>query len=326
MNKLYQSIHKYDFLTEELLIEEYKKNGLTDREIAKKYEMPSKTVVWRKRKKFGIGNKKPNKSNKNAKKNRKFEITKQEADKLKKEGKTFKEIAEHMGCSIVVAKRRFKELGLSKKQKHTQHFEYYNVRLDDHQKQFLIGSTLGDGCLTESNAYYTKHSVKQVAYMAHIMRLLENIHSGSSHYLKHKIPGYDDVITISFTTGCNRYIERLRKLFYPNNGKKIFPYDSCIKHLEPEGIAYWYSDDGCWHINRHTSRLCVEGFDKEENNKMVKFFAVKYNLDTRLHKAQKEKATGKQMYNIAFTRESSDRFIKLVRPYLIPSMMYKIGE
>jgi hypothetical protein len=123
MNKFYQSIHKYDFLTQKLLIEEYQKNGLTDREIAEKYNMPSKTVVWRKRKKYGIENACPGKSNKNAHKNRKFNITKIEAQTLLSDGKKFKEIAKHMGCSIIVAKRRFEELGLTKKQTHVKHLK-----------------------------------------------------------------------------------------------------------------------------------------------------------------------------------------------------------
>ena len=57
INKHYEAIHRYDFLTKDLLEEEYIKNGLTDKQIAEKYKMPSKTVVWRKRKNFGIENK-----------------------------------------------------------------------------------------------------------------------------------------------------------------------------------------------------------------------------------------------------------------------------
>ena len=66
MNKLYESIHRYDFLTKELLETEYVQNGLSDAQIAKKYNMPSKVVVWRKRQAFGIANRFAGKSNKNA--------------------------------------------------------------------------------------------------------------------------------------------------------------------------------------------------------------------------------------------------------------------
>lgn len=323
MNKNYEAIHRYDFLTHDLLVEEYIKNGLTDREIAEKYNMPSKVVVWRKRKKFGIENRTPSKSNKNARKNRKFNISKEEAEKLKKEGKTFKEIAAYMGCSEIVAKRRFKEFGLSKEEVQVENFYYYHVNLSEGQKQFLIGSTLGDGYLTKHNAYFCSHSTKQSEYIHYKMEVLSSIHSGSYHYVDGTDPQGNPTKGMCFTTGCNRYIVKLRKKFYPNDGKKIFPYELCRKHLREEGLGYWYMDDGSWHKRKYNSRLHVEGFEKEEIEKMVKFFATKYNLDARIHKKTRR---DKQQYNLTFTRESTDRFVELVRPYLIPSMMYKIGE
>jgi len=325
MNKNYEAIHRYDFLTHDLLIEEYVKKGLTDREIAEKYDMPSKVVVWRKRKKYGIENRTPSKSNKNAKKNRKFEITKGEAEKLKQEGKTFREIAAHMGCSEIVAKRRFKEFGLSKEEKQVENFYYYHVNLSKSQKQLLIGSTLGDGFLNKHNAYYTNHSIKQSEYIHHKMEVLSSIHSGSYHHTDGIDPQGNPTKAISFTTGCNRYIVKLRKEFYPNDGKKVFPYELCMKYLENEGLAYWYMDDGSWKPSHHMARLYVDGFEKTEIDKIVGFFDAKYNLDARIHKSRIKLNTDIQLYNIAFTRESSDRFVELVRPYIISSMTYKIG-
>ena len=173
MNKNYEMIHRYDFLTKELLEQEYITNNLTDKQIAKKYNMPTKVVVWRKRKKFGIENKFPGKSNKNATKNRLFSITKPEAELLLQKGKSYQEIADHMGCSIIVAKRRFDEFGLVKRQEQSEHFCYYNVELSDSQKQMLIGSLLGDGGITESNAYGCTHSIKQSEYFFHCSKRRE---------------------------------------------------------------------------------------------------------------------------------------------------------
>lgn len=113
MNQHYENIHRYDFLTKEVLEQEYIINGLSDQQIADKFRMPSKTVIWRKRKKFGIPNRNPAKSNKHAVKNRKYNITRAKAVKLLENGQTYEEIAAYMGCSIIVAKRRFRELGLT---------------------------------------------------------------------------------------------------------------------------------------------------------------------------------------------------------------------
>jgi len=325
MNKNYEAIHRYDFLTHDLLIEEYVKKGLTDREIAEKYDMPSKVVVWRKRKKYGIENRTPSKSNKNAKKNRKFEITKGEAEKLKQEGKTFREIAAHMGCSEIVAKRRFKEFGLSKEEKQVENFYYYHVNLSKSQKQLLIGSTLGDGFLNKHNAYYTNHSIKQSEYIHHKMEVLSSIHSGSYHHTDGIDPQGNPTKAISFTTGCNRYIVKLRKEFYPNDGKKIFPYELCMKYLENEGLAYWYMDDGCWHKSSYYSRIFINGFAEKCSENVIKFFSNKFNIDSKIHYTR-DGNDGEAQFYLSFSVKESQKFIKLVRPYLIPSMMYKIGE
>ena len=314
MNKNYEAIHRYDFLTHNLLVEEYVKNGLTDREIAEKYNMPSKAVVWRKRKKYGIENRTPSKSNKNASKNRKFKITKEEADKLKKEGKTFKEIAEYMGCSEIVAKRRFKELETNEEKIQVEKPYCYYVILSQNQKQLLIGSTLGSGTLNKHNAYYCNHSIKQLKYIHHKIKVLSNISSGSYHHIDRNDLQGNSTKTISFTTSSNRYIVKLKGEFYPNNDK-IFPYNLCIKHLKAEGIAYWYMDNDSWKISHNMLKMLVDNLEKKEIDKMITFFTVKHNFDVKLHKS-----------NIVFTKESTNRFIEIVRPYIISSMTYKLGE
>ena len=105
--------HRYDFLTEEILRTEYIMNELTDAQIATKYNVGSKTVIWRKRKAFGIKNRCPGKSNNNATVNRKFDISEEDAKIMINQRMGYKEIAEKMGCSEMVVKRRFKEMGLS---------------------------------------------------------------------------------------------------------------------------------------------------------------------------------------------------------------------
>ena len=164
MNKHYENIHRYDFLAEDIIREEYQVNGLSDAQIAKKFGLPSKTVVWRKRKKFGIENRYAAKSNRHATTNRKHNITKDKAIKLLADGNTYEEIAAHMGCSIVVAKRRFKELGLTKTQEHEEKYKYWDTELTDSQKQMIIGSALGDGTIAKHGAYSCSHSIKQTEY------------------------------------------------------------------------------------------------------------------------------------------------------------------
>ena len=319
VNKHYEAVHRYDFLTKELLQEEYVGNGLTDRQIAEKYNMPSKTVVWRKRKKFGIENKCKNKSNKNAAKNRKFSISEEEANQLIEAGKTFQEIADHMGCSVMVAKRRFKELGLCSEQKQTSSYEYYEVELSGSQKQMVMGSLLGDGTITKSGAYSCSHSVKQKEYFDYKMKVLFNLHSNHSQKYAHNYDHFKTVPeSVHFTTGCNKYLYNLRNIYYPE-GKKIFPYEYLRDNMGAEGLAYWYCDDG--YIYNKTSRICTYGYSYEEQKLVSKFLQEKFGIDSSI---DHRKSRGD--YYIRLKVQETKDFIDLIRPHLIDSMKYKIGE
>jgi DNA-binding CsgD family transcriptional regulator len=315
--KHYEKIHKYDFLTKDLIEEEYIKNNLTDKQIAEKYDVSSKTVIWKKRKEFGIENKYKGKSNKNATVNRKFSISKEEAEELLNDGKTFKEIANIMGCSIIVSKRRFKELGLTKEQKHSSHYEYYDVDLSGNQKQMLIGSVLGDGTITKHGAYSCSHSYKQEEYFNYKRKTLYNLHSDRVQRYVHSC-FKEDTESLHFTTGCNKYLYELRDIFYPE-GKKIFPYEYMRDNLEGEGLSYWHLDDGNYYKN--IIKLCTYGYSYEEQKLIIKLLEEKFNIDGRI-----DKRNSRRDYYISLRKNSTKDFINLIEPYIIPSMRYKIGK
>lgn len=318
MNKHYDNIHRYDFLTKEVLEQEYTTNGLSDQQIADKFQMPSKTVVWSKRKKFGIKNRTPGKSNVNAVKNRKFNITKPEAVKLLEDGKSYKEIAEHMGCSIIVAKRRFKELGLTKNQEHSEKYTYWEVELSDAQKQLLIGSTLGDGTIAKHGAYSCSHSTKQENYHKHKMEVLASIHSGKFQHAMHKAQGKNGKHheSLHFTTGCNEFCSKLRQIYYPS-GKKIFPHSFLIEQMNVEALAYWYMDDGTY--NGSNAKLCTYGWDHEDQLLIQALMKELFDL-----KAQVKRRKVERDYYQMFTSTETPKLFALICPYVIPSMLYKV--
>lgn len=319
VNKNYENIHRYDFLTKDLLEEEYVHNKLTDKQIAEKYNMPSKVVVWRKRKKFGIENRFSAKSNKNAAANRKFEISKIYAESLLAKGKSFKEIAKVMGCSVIVAKRRFKELGLSKEQPQLANFSFFDIVLSDYQKQFLTGSLMGDGGITPHNAYYCTHSVKQSDYFFHKMDVLSSISSNKFQRTKGVAPNGTKTEGIHFATGSHRFCEELRTAFYPN-GKKIFPYDFIREHLSETGLAYWFMDDGSYHQKNQAVSLHTEGFNFCDLISMRQFFKERWGWDCRANNKRSH-----QFY-LRFIKEDSQKFIEKVRSHIVPSMLYKTGD
>ncbi len=324
VNKHYEAVHRYDFLTKELLQEDYVGNGLTDKQIAEKYGMPSKTVVWRKRKKFGIENKFKNKSNKNATKNRKFSISKEEAEQLLEAGKTFQTIADHMGCSILVAKRRFKEIGLCSEQKQTSSYEYYDVELNSSQEQMVMGSLLGDGTITKSGAYSCSHSMKQKKYFDHKMQILYNLHSNCSQKYTHNYDHFKTIPeSVHFTTGCNKFLYELRDIYYPK-GKKIFPYKYLKDKLEAESLAYWYCDDGSF--NKKSCSIFTYGYEYSDQEKMIKLLLNKFHCEFEIKKNNGVGRNDDKRYYLYLPVAKSSTFLSLIRPHIIPSMRYKLGE
>jgi len=323
MNKNYQAVHKYDFLTKELLTEEYITNGLADKQIAEKYNMPSKTVVWRKRKEFDILNKYLNKSNKNAYKNRKFNISKSEAEYLKQNGKTFKEIAEYMGCSIIVAKRRFKELGLSKTQQQDKSYKYWDVEPTYVQKQLIIGTMLGDGCITKSNRYSASHSAKQREYIEYKFKILKTLCNGKIYNCpvavewKGKMKMHD---TIHFGAASNSYLARLRGIFYKNK-VKVFPHKFIMAELKEEGLAYWYMDDGYY---KSKPIFCTDNFSYNECLSIVNVLEKLFDIRSEVKYINRATVDGRKKYRIFVDKKSESCFFALIRPHIIPSMMYKV--
>ena len=326
MNKHYESIHRYDFLTAELLTAEYVVGGLTDQEIADKYSMPSKTVVWRKRQKFNIKNKYPAKSNKHAETNRQFNITKEKAQQMLLNSCTIQQIADYIGCSLVVAKRRLKHLGLSSTQEHAEKYNFLNIEPTIEQRHLIIGSLLGDGTISKSGAYSCSHSIKQEQYFQHKRTILKSICSDKFQHCVHKEKGVDgeNFESLHFTSGCNNFCIEMRKIFY-SQSKKIFPYDYLKKIMNPEIMAYWYMDDGTasWsnrgYINKTSGpKFITLGYTYDEN----------VNMSTLLSSfgfcAKPEFIEPKNGWIIKISTQTSPKLFDLIRPHIIPSMLYKI--
>ncbi len=325
MGKHYDNINKYNFLTKELLEEEYVINLLTDQQIADKYSIPSKAVVWRKRIKFGIQNRYSSKSNKHASVNKKFNITKEKAISLKKQGYTYSDFAEYLGCSISVAQRRLKDLGLCKEHKETEKYLFWNVNLTSSQKQLVIGSLLGDGSITKHKAFSCSHSTKQKDYFLHKMSSLQSIQSGRSQHAIHQESdkNNNNYESLHFTTGCNSYLSELRSIYYPG-GTKIFPYQFLIDTMEAEALAYWYMDDGTYKMTSKNCLLCTYGYTALDNILMKDLIMQKWGIETNIW-TYKERNENK-CHSLFFTVKSTLRLFELIRPHIVPSMMYKLGE
>ena len=106
----------------------------------------------------------------------------------------------------------------------------------------------------------------------------------------------------------------LYKLFYTNNKVKVVP-NNISELLTPLALAIWIMDDGTW---KPGVRIATNCFTKEEVELLSLALDSKFNLKSSLHKNNSN-------YQLYIKQESLPLLRKLVLPYMVPSMHYKLG-
>jgi hypothetical protein len=178
------------------------------------------------------------------------------------------------------------------------------------QKQFelVVGSLLGDGYLVKTTmgyAFRVNHGLKQREYVDWKWRILENLvnsspkSSGNCYY---------------FRTVSHPVFNNLREEFYPN-GKKVLPVDLVAENFTPFLLAVWIMDDGTKCGNQ--LRINSHCFTKEENKILQEFLSAKLGIKSVLNK-------DKGMVRIRIVSEGMPKLIGQIKPYIIPSMLYKL--
>lgn len=113
----------------------------------------------------------------------------------------------------------------------------------------------------------------------------------------------------------------LYESFYPQ-GKKIIPKEILNFYLSPLSLAIWFMDDGSG-LNKGV-KLATHGFTKEECLYLVDLLKLKFHLKASIHNQGKSKDGSKNLYSIYIWKESMPIFYKLITPYLLPQMKYKL--
>lgn len=189
----------------------------------------------------------------------------------------------------------------------------------------LIGSLLGDGHMERDGngsrfAFYQDKCHGE--YLLWLHHRLFNL-----GYCKLQIPAIQTRLSVS---GNLRYYFRFRtftfssfnwiyEAFYINN-RKILP-QFISEYLSPLTLAIWIMDDGTLVKNKGLS-FASHSFTLEECKFLQKVLLEKYGLESSLHKI-----TGKvNQYGLYILKSSLSELTRITRPFIHPTMLYKIGE
>lgn len=180
------------------------------------------------------------------------------------------------------------------------------------ERSIIIGSILGDGYLRiipgRRDAFLEiNHSFKAKEYADWKFKKLQRI--CASPPKKRKNNG--DRIAYRFFTKQHSEITELYKLFYKDSRKTI--HKKLI--LDPVSIAVWYMDDGSKSRGADVY-LNTQQFAQNEQ-KILLYCLRQFNIRARLNK-------DKKYYRIRILKESVADFMRLIRPWIAPSMQYKL--
>lgn len=198
-----------------------------------------------------------------------------------------------------------------------------NIVLTPLQQEVLIGTLLGDTSIlyTHSGCNYPKitfsHSIKQKEYFLkkyEIFDKLMNSYTEKDYNKEKRIKGklIKSSVTLYGRSKNLSCLKNIREIFYPN-GIKIIPINYLIDTFTDKSLAFLFMDDGC--KNGKTINLNMQSYTLEDLNLFVKFLKDKFDLEFIIKK-------DKTLY---LRHNSIQNFTNIVKPYIINSMLYKLG-
>lgn len=192
--------------------------------------------------------------------------------------------------------------------------------VNDKQLEILAGCMLGDGYIGKRGAIQIEQGSTQKDYLFWKYSQLRPLVSvkPSQVFRKNKY-GQN---TSSYRFFLRQYFKKWRRKIY-RNGIKIIN-NGLLNLITPLSLAIWYMDDGCKKDN-YTLIIATDSFSKNSLKRLRKYLKSKWDVSTRI-KLKKEKSNGKVYERLTIGSYDLVRFIDLVRPYIIPSMQYKIPD
>jgi recombination protein RecA len=199
-------------------------------------------------------------------------------------------------------------------------------RLSDQQMQVVLGSLMGDGNLSPNvrgrsgTRFRLGHGAKQAAYLDWKVSLLGNIECSRTVNAKGAV--FADFRPLP-------ELAELHAAVYFGDGKKHLSWDY-LKALTPLALAIWYMDDGSFTLRSKGLQdrtqggsgrieICVEAMSPGSRERLVQYLRDSRGLDVRLRAAgSRQKAV------LVFSTAGTEKFQKLVAPYVPPSMEYKL--
>ncbi len=180
------------------------------------------------------------------------------------------------------------------------------TKLSPKEMEIIVGCLLGDGTLSKSGKHYrlrVEHTVKHKEYVKWKYNFLKRLCISNIQFNKTNL-------SYRFGTVGHPAITSLRRKWYPSGHKIIVTK----LRLTPRQLGILFMDDGTKH--RDTINISVHNFARTDIEKLQKQLR-NFNIHTTINSDSKG-------YRLYVLQQSYLNFKKLVKPYIVKCMAYKL--
>jgi hypothetical protein len=180
--------------------------------------------------------------------------------------------------------------------------------LSEVQREIIVGSLLGDGSMRcKTNALLEiNHSSHQRSYVDWKYRHLAELVRTPPKARR----GNGSRIAYRFVTRSLPELTPYFRLFYGSGRKRIPELE-----LTPRTLAVWFMDDGC--RSRNAVYLNTQQFGEPSQRALLRFLHEQWGIEGSLNR-------DKSYYRIRVSVEGTKRLRRLIEPYLLPELRYKL--
>lgn len=195
------------------------------------------------------------------------------------------------------------------------------LRLNTKQKSVLIGSLLGDGTLRLGERAINvnlklEHGLQQKEYLWWKYQIFKNwVFTEPKVSYRYDSNGKKYCKSWWFRTVRHPILTEYWKLFYPKR-KKVIP-KTIDKDINPLVLAVWIMDDGSY--NKNSIDISTYSFSIKDIERLQKTLKKNFSL---VSNSYKDRDKG---YRIRFSVSETKKLVEIIRPFIIPSMLYKVG-
>ena len=201
-----------------------------------------------------------------------------------------------------------------------------NLSLSQEEKDIFVGVLLGDASLNTQNkgrTYRVKFSVsaKKEEDVDLLYEKLGKWFLSDAHKGARRNQNDNEVVSLTFQTFAHKELNCLADLFLNKQGRKSIPHYLVQNHLNAQGLAFWFSDDGGkLDFRRNEGKAIVlytNCFTESEVKILADGLIEKFHLECWLK-------PNKGRYTIGISGRSYETFVDLVNPYLCNCMREKL--